>query len=410
MSESKPKRVKKKYLNREFIRVSTAARLMASFYKKNDRTLKGSSVIGCGRWKAYGYDSDRAEIEFTDSGPRLHGHFKCNSAWTCAHCAKARVSKTRSWIRAALIPAMEEEGFYGSMITLTAAHTYNGCWSESISKLHDAYKIFDKNMSKEYQKIGCIGKLKALETPVGRNGIHGHFHILLVHEYGPGVDMGQFEKTARAAWERALAKVGGECNEHGFDLKLDATKDYVAKQDTAHELSSQDTKAARSKGLTLGQLLDKAALGDAKAAAEWLRAVEALQGRSRFHAGNLAKKLGIPNCSDWEDEDEDEDEEDEDEEQKPDECNENAPLPVRVSYPIGDHLKATAPDHPRPGLALILRAARQELERPGSVHSMVAALCAEYEKYRLVSAETPEEMMAAVMLAQMDGDLDFGFL
>ena len=84
------------------------------------------------------------------------------------------------------------------------------------------------------------------------------------------------------------------------------------------------------------------------------------------------------------------------------------PAPLRISYPIGDHLKATAPDHPRPGLALILRAARQELERPGSVRSMVAALCAEYDRHRLESAETPEEMMAAVMLAQMDADLDFG--
>lgn len=396
---AKPKKAKKKSVNREFIRVSTASRLMASFYKKHGRNLKGSSVIGCGRWKAYGYDSERAEIEISEKSPRLYGHFKCNSAWTCASCAKARVSKTRSWIRAGLIPVMDKMGLCGSMMTLTAAHTYSGCWNESIAKLHDAYKIFDKNMSKEYRKIGCIGKLKALEAPVGRNGIHGHFHILLVHS--PNTDMVKFEQIASAAWSRALAKVGGECNEHGFDLKLKATKDYLAKHDTAHEMSSQDTKAARSKGLTLGQLLDKAALGDTKAAAEWLRAVEALQGRSRFHAGNLAKKLGIPNCSDWEDEDDEEPQEDGEHEDK-------MPEPLRISYPIGDHLKATAPDHPRPGLALILRAARQELERPGSVRSMVAALCAEYDQHRLESAETPEEMMAAVMLAQMDADLDFG--
>lgn len=397
--QAKPKKAKKKSVNREFIRVSTAARIMASFYKKNGRNLKGSSVIGCGRWKAYGYDFNLAEIEISEKGPQLYGHFKCNSAWTCARCAKARVSKTRSWIRAGLIPVMEQKGLWGSMMTLTASHTYSGNWNDSIAKLHDAYKIFDKNMSKEYRKIGCIGKLKALEAPVGRNGIHGHFHILLVHS--SDVDMVKFEQIASAAWSRALAKVGGECNEHGFDLKLNATKDYLAKHDTAHEMSSQDTKAARSKGLTLGQLLDKAALGDTKAAAEWLRAVEALQGRARFHAGNLAKKLGIPNCSDWEDEDDEEPKE-------AGEHKDDMPAPLRISYPIGDHLKATAPDHPRPGLALILRAARQELERPGSVRSMVAALCAEYDRHRLESAETPEEMMAVLMLAQMDGDLDFG--
>ena len=153
---AKPKKAKKKSVNREFIRVSTASRLMAGFYKKEGRNLRGSSVIGCGRWKAYGYDGERAEIEISEKGPRLYGHFKCNSAWTCASCAKARVSKTRSWIRAGLIPVMDKMGLCGSMMTLTAAHTYNGCWNESISKLHDAYKIFDKNMSKEYRKIGCI--------------------------------------------------------------------------------------------------------------------------------------------------------------------------------------------------------------------------------------------------------------
>lgn len=41
-------------------------------------------------------------------------------------------------------------------------------------------------------------------------------------------------------------------------------------------------------------------MGDTKASAEWIRATEALQGRARFHAGNIAEKIGIPNCTDWE--------------------------------------------------------------------------------------------------------------
>ena len=63
--------------------------------------------------------------------------------------------------------------------------------------------------------------------------------------------------------------------------------DYLAKQELSYEMSNHNTKTARKKGLLLGQLLDKAARGDKKSSAEWLRAIEALQGRSRFHAGDI---------------------------------------------------------------------------------------------------------------------------
>ena len=40
--------------NREFVRVATASRLMASHWKKTGENLRGSSVLGCGRWRNYG--------------------------------------------------------------------------------------------------------------------------------------------------------------------------------------------------------------------------------------------------------------------------------------------------------------------------------------------------------------------
>lgn len=145
--------------------------------------------------------------------------------------------------------------------------------------------------------------------------------------------------------------------------------DYLAKQELAHEMSNHDTKKARRKGLLLGQLLDRAARGDSKASAEWLRAIEALHGRSRFHAGDLAKKLGIPNCTDWEDEERQEERT---------EVVADMPEPVRITYPQRDHLKATRPESKRPGLAMILRAARSaDAEK---VYCMVRALCKDADK------------------------------
>lgn len=115
-------------------------------------------------------------------------------------------------------------------------------------------------------------------------------------------------------------------------------------------MSNHDTKKTGRKGLLFGQLLDRAARGEAKASVEWLRAIDALQGRSRFHAGDIAKKLGIATCSSWTDE-----------ERKEERAELTAEMtePVRITYLLHNHLLATRTDSPRPGLAIILRATRQ---------------------------------------------------
>ncbi len=359
--------------NREYIRVSAASRLMAGYFNRHGVNLAGSSVCGCGRWKAYGRDANTAEIIHDHDGARFDGHFKCGSVWVCARCGNERVSQTRSWIRAALIPTIEARNMVASMMTFTMAHTYDGNWSLSIDILLAAYRLFDRQMHRHFKKIGCIGKLKSLEAPIGRNGIHGHLHILIV--YASGMDISNFENTARTEWDKAVIKVGGSCNEHGFDLKLNAVADYLAKHDIAHEMANHNSKASRNKGRTLCQLLDLAGRGDKHAAAEWIRAIEALQGRSRFHAGEIAKKLNIPNCTGWQDM--------ERQEEKA-ECNTNMPPPTRITYPLREHLKATRPDSKRNGLAMILRAARDG--DAVKVHHMVIAICAELDRISIINS------------------------
>ena len=131
--------------------------------------------------RAYGADSTIAEIQVDHRGPRLLGHFACRSVWSCDHCAKARVAQTRSWLRSALMPALTLVACLVP-VTLTLAHSYADEWSGVVAKLYEAFTLFDKRLSKHYAKAGSIGKLKALEAPVGRNGIHPHLHILLTHD------------------------------------------------------------------------------------------------------------------------------------------------------------------------------------------------------------------------------------
>lgn len=361
--------------NREYVRVATASRLMADHWRKTEKNLKGSSVLGCGRWRNYGADPNIAEIEVPSFGaPRMLGHFLCKSAWSCDHCSKSRVSQTRSWIRAAMIPAMDSNNLEGGLLTFTLSHTYTEDWAKVIDRLFKAYTLFDRRMAKWYKKLGCYGKLKSLEAPIGVNGLHGHLHVLMT--YKKGSDLTGLEEAMTKAWLKAVEEVGGSASEeHGFDFKPNCLNEYAAKLETSHEMASHGTKAARSKGKLTGQLLDRAALGDIKAGEEWLRAMEALGGRMRFHAGNLPKKLNIPCPSEWEDEVR---------RKELDDIAAEKPAPKRITYSQRDHLKATGPDAGRSGLAIILRSARSGNE--AKVREVVAALCSEVERIKTKNA------------------------
>jgi hypothetical protein len=356
--------------------------LVSQYFKKNGTNIRGSSVVGCGRWNA-GKDrtSGRAEFEIGGAGgARRVQTFRCGSNWTCVVCARANVARYRSWIRAALIPALETQGKSASLVTLTLSHHYGENWGEVTRRLLAAYGLWDKRMAKSYKKAGYVGKVKSFEVTVGKNGLHPHFHLLVTHD--KDADVEQLEAAMRAAWEKAVTEEGGRCTEHGFDFKANCINDYVAKMESAHELSSQNTKQGRKKGRTLSQLLDATYRGDETAAHEWTRAIEALEGVNRFNAGALPKKLGIPTPSEWEDEEEEADqgelelvEED----------------PTIVDFSLDDLLQATHPSLGRPGMAMILRA----LDRGGEARgrAMLDGLLRDYVRTR--APWTPYWMTAA---------------
>lgn len=369
-SETPPYR----WRHRATIRQATAQRLVSGYWATHDQNLKGSSVAGCGRWRAFqpGEKSNlgNAQIAVTPDRAKMQGHFVCGCNWTCEVCASATVARNRSWIRAALLPALEAQGLACSLVTLTLAHSYNDDWAKPVVALRAAWGLSDRRLSKAYKKAGCVGKFKALEMPVGEHGAHPHIHVLVTHD--KDADLVALEAAMQEAWFKAVPEVGGRCNAHGFDFKANAAADYVTKMETAHEMAAQSTKLGRKKGRSLSQLLDAAGRGDLQAGAEWQRAIKAVGASNRFHAGSLPKNLGIPCPSEWEDEPEEEDDDAE-----PGEAVEPVE-PVIIEYPLDDHLKATHPALGRPGLAMILRAARRAGE--SGVLRMVKALCNEYTR------------------------------
>lgn len=61
--------------------------------------------------------------------------------------------------------------------------------------------------------------------------------------------MTAFEATARKEWDKAVAKVGGQCNEHGFDLKLNAALKITWLNTTWHMKCLATTPKQPVKGL-----------------------------------------------------------------------------------------------------------------------------------------------------------------
>ena len=379
--------------NREYIRVATASRLMVSHYHETSDNLSGSSVCGCGRWRAYGADPHVAEISVRAGVARMLGHFQCKAVWSCEHCAKGRVAQTRSWIRAALIPALDARDMSASLLTFTLSHKFDDDWGEVVDRLLSAFTLMDRRLVKTFKKAGSLGKLRALEAPIGSRGIHPHLHVLLTHD--KSADLAVLSDVVGCAWRAAVTEVGGSASvEHGFDFKPDCINDYLAKLETSHELASQTTKDGYTKGKSLAQLLDRAARGDEESGKLWLRAQKALGGKRRFHAGGLSKKLGIVCPSLWEDEKHDAEVKAE---------KEKLPDPTIIRYPQISHMKATDVIGRRAGLAIILRSARSA--NPDKVFAVVNALCKEHDEYKnakFITGEVIEKVTSAVYKSVFD--------
>lgn len=365
---------KKRKINQSAKRLNEATRLIMNNFKETGESIEGSSIIGCGRWKKYTSENQaNAEIAVTlEDGftvARMHDHFTCNNYKFCPTCARAGAAKMRDYITVAFVPAVKEKRLALAMMTLTASHKRDCDWKKDIADpFFEAVRIFSKNMKHDYKKIGAEGQFRAMESPVGPNGLHLHIHDELA--YRPGANLQVFAAAASKKWKAACKQVGLYCNDHGLHLTGDFDPCYIAKDETqkeseatAFELAAYDTKT-KGHTKTLFELLDASIQGDDQAGKDYVRACIALQGRARWNIGGLAKKLGIAAPSAW---------------KRPEGVGAaEKPAPAMlIEYPIEDHLVATAPEQERPALAMILRAARQELRRPGSTTRMVKALCAE---------------------------------
>lgn len=373
--------------NATAIQQHQAARLLTQHYRATRENLMGDGLKLCRRAKAHNsanLDTAYIAVKHTQDGYVAHMHdvAHCGNAHLCPFCSGFKASNMRQWIDHAFLPEVKSRGLVAGLLTLTAHHQRESDWGEFVKNFYAALEVFANTMRRNFNAIGSLGRVRAMESPVGSNGLHIHIHDLFT--YKPGADIDALAAIALTKWKAALRKHGLHCSKRGVDVKKHGDFDprYIAK-----ELAAHDTKTeSKSDLVTLFKLLDKSARGDKQAGQDWIRAAKAIQGRDRWNVGQLAHKLGIPSPSDWK-------------------CPEIAPAtdaaPVQlIEYPQAHHMVATSPNSERAGLAFILRAARNEAARPGSVQRMALRMCDETIKadierikqqhaHRLAQALTP---------------------
>ncbi|NMM10846.1 MAG: hypothetical protein HHJ16_11315 [Polaromonas sp.] len=341
-----------------------AARLLTQDYRLTRKNILGDGLKLCRRTKAH--NSSNPDIAYIAVKPhnggytaKMHDVAKCGNAHLCAYCSGTKAAHMRDWINVVFLPEVKCHGLVTGLLTLTAHHHRQSDWSAFVANFYRALEVFANTMRRNFKAVGSFGRIRAMESPIGSNGLHIHMHDLFT--YMPGADIAALGVIALAKWKAALRKFGLHCSKRGVDIKKDGefAPCYIAK-----ELAAHDTKTdSKSDLVTLFKLLDKSARGDKQAGQDWIRTAKAIQGRDRWNVGQLAHKLGIPSPSDW---------------KNPEAASMNDVTPVQlIEYPQSHHMIATSPNSERAGLAFILRAARNEAARPGSVKRMALRMCDE---------------------------------
>jgi hypothetical protein len=310
----------------------------------------------------------------------------CGNAHLCSYCSSLKAAHMRKWINVLLVGAVDEiPGLALGLLTLTASHRRDCDWAEWVNRYCLALETFGKLMRRTYDAIGSVGRARTFESPVGSNGLHFHTHELFT--FLAGTDLVGLKAVIIEAWKAALKKHGLRCGKkYGVDIKEpgEFDPDYIAKEIAAHDTKKQ----SKSDLKTMFQLLDDSARGHKEAGDDWIRAAKAIQGRDRWNVGQLAKKLGIQCPSEWRHPKGDEDHE------------KNIEADHLITYPQSQHLMATQPNSKRPGLAMILRTARQKLDNSINTVKMVDALCKDYTKQVLFNVT--DEIAEAIKQADAD--------
>jgi len=375
--------------NTTSIQQHQAGALLNRHFRLTKKNILGDGVKLCRRVKAHNTSNPHMALIAVHEHPNgkitsnMHDVGLCGNAHLCSYCSSVKAAHLRNWINELLLHAVKRAGLVLGLLTLTASHKRDCDWTEFNKNFFLALTDFGKTMRREFDAISSKGRVRTFETPIGSNGLHGHIHDLFT--YMLGVDMKALKQVALKKWKAALKKYGLHCSKRGVDIMEHGTFDpnYIAKEVAAHDTK----KNSKSDLKTMFQLLDESARGNKQAGDDWIRAAKAIQGRDRWNVGQLANKLNIECPSDWK------------RSQGAAKAERIEPANV-ITYPQTQHMMATQPGSKRPGLAMILRTARQRLDNSINTVKIVDALCKDYTKQMLFNI--PAQIAEALKQADIE--------
>lgn len=365
-------------------RSDTLARILAK-YRTRGIKFSSSSLQICRRRAQH--NADFVGVSVSTHGnkkkAKLGNVFFCNNAIHCPHCAEKREAKTLDYLNNCVSPAAKSKRLSTGLFTITCRHSAatNADDLHAYKPLADAFYTalshFHSNAFRVFDALGG-GYISGVEAPMGANGLHIHSHESIFFDASlPTAELEilieALKAKAIAAFKRAGLHVSASC----IDFQKDFDLGYIAKSGTNeiqasdnaetirrkradYELTRKKTNHGHSNNREFVEYLDDVRSGDQAAETEAVRHLLAMGGRDRWIVSRrLTKLLKIPALSEYE--------------AKHGEADTEPKKMVAEIHPEAFNL-ANERINQRPAIALILRAAKNEEARPGSVGQMVDAL------------------------------------
>lgn len=241
------------------------------------RVQPSSRVAACGR-RVVGEHGAYATLEVTDGRAQWVGVLTCGHIWDCPRCSWALRAQRAEQIEA----AVKGLGGTWAMLTLTVRHQRDMVASDVVRTVRLALR--------KLRKIGTVARLwtrsvrasvRALELTIGPNGVHPHIHILLaLRESEVPSDLAA---AVAEHWPRVVASIEPRCKpleKTGvvWSRPRDASVDACAGAAYAAKMGFEATGAGKWGERSMWRLLERAAQGDARAAAQWEAYVRATKG------------------------------------------------------------------------------------------------------------------------------------
>lgn len=184
----------------------------------------------------------------------------CGNPHVCPICAPRIAAKRGEYIKNA-VHSIVSSGAFVYLLTLTFSHHANESIRNTIHDMADCKnRLFaDRQVKRLLNGCGSLGRVTTFEFRYGSNGVHPHYHILLVtrsplplqsNDAENEMDYAaqSAESILKDAWKRVCSLNSRTCSEaNGLDVELATTAgvaDYCTK--ISHEMVSSQIKQGRA--------------------------------------------------------------------------------------------------------------------------------------------------------------------